>query len=327
MLKKLQVLAAMYRRRVFTIGELIDDCGVNERTIQTVVQRLPDEWFVKKPMPSGTKGRQPNRIDLTALGVEGIETHLGRLPRATALTPVKLPEVEPMGLTSARRIVERFSNAGAASAQKLRRRALQNLDAAAAEIKDGGFPAQATSISKEIASLRARLAAMKSPQLKIVTDSSRSSQDLRQRMSVYLKNLAVTMHATMQSPSNPVEKVVIAYLGTSSSQARVGANAAYWLLLAELMDPLEGEVAQSAMADKASLCTTDKPDELRNFIAKSCADVLGKRCVDLYMFSNESAPASERRSVEEQAKELDCISQVFWVDPVKLDQTLPTASG
>jgi hypothetical protein len=157
MIKKLTVLAMSSRLGQFTIAELSAAAGVSEATVRTVIQRSPESWFRVTVIPSGTKGGQPFRYELTEAGKTGVGASLDRLPNLDRLAPTPSQSDIPLGLVSARDALRQIPKLGETVAERVRQDALGSLEWAEREIDGDGFPGDVKLLRYQIQEVRAEL--------------------------------------------------------------------------------------------------------------------------------------------------------------------------
>jgi hypothetical protein len=157
MIKKFTVLAISLRLGQFTIAELSKAAGVPEATVRTVIQRSPETWFQVTVVPSGVKGGQPHRYELTEAGKTGIGASLERLPSLDRLAPTPPQGSIPLGLVSARDALLQIPKLGEALAERVREDALSSLDWAESEIDGEGFPGDVKLLRGQLREIRAKL--------------------------------------------------------------------------------------------------------------------------------------------------------------------------
>lgn len=158
MSKKLTILAAAYgQSSPFTVADLAEKAGVSASTVQTVLNRVPEDWFVKTQLQSGARGGQPNGYTLSEVGRRAVEHTLEKVNVMPRLAPEQPPFEVPLGLLSAQATLRELASAPSAAREGLREDALGNLKWAESEVRDGTFATHAADLLKQIAELREQL--------------------------------------------------------------------------------------------------------------------------------------------------------------------------
>lgn len=154
MSKKLTVLAAAHALESFTIAQLASKAGVGAPTVHTVLGRVPDGWFTKTLLQSGTRGGQPVQYRLSEEGRNEIVKALQAVSVLPSLAPEHPLSDEPLGLTLARTAIEKLAASPPESAQGWVEDALGNLEWAEAEVREGAYAEEAQYIQARIDTLR-----------------------------------------------------------------------------------------------------------------------------------------------------------------------------
>ncbi|MEO5688837.1 MAG: hypothetical protein ABIR54_15890 [Burkholderiaceae bacterium] len=157
MSKKLTILSAARRLPGFTVNELGDKLGVPSSTVQTVLNRVPESWFVKSQRQSGARGGQPKAYEVSDEGRRAIDSLLAAFSDPPAPAPDQARPEAPLGLLAAEEIRRTLQTADPRAIPGLRVDAAANLDWAEDELRDGLFAAHATAVKQRISAARAAL--------------------------------------------------------------------------------------------------------------------------------------------------------------------------
>ena len=154
MSKKLAILAAAYQLESFTVSSLAARSRSSSSTVQTVLNRAPQDWFKVSKPKTGHRGGQPKHYDLSPQGRENVKNLVDEFAGLTRLAPEQPPSVEPLGLISARNTAQKMATASGQALEAYMLDAVENLRWAEAELEDGGFSDDAGAILEEIQSVR-----------------------------------------------------------------------------------------------------------------------------------------------------------------------------
>ena len=159
MSKKLTILSAARRSPRFTVGELGERLGIPSSTVQTVLNRVPETWFVKSQLQSGARGGQPKSYDVSDEGRQAIDALLAALSVPPAPAPERVAFDAPLGLLAAEEIRQTLDTADHRVVAALLVDASANLDWAEDELRAGLFAEHATSLRRRLTGVRQELRA------------------------------------------------------------------------------------------------------------------------------------------------------------------------
>ena len=217
MSKKLTILSAARRLPRFTVAELGDRLEIPPSTVQTVLNRVPESWFVKSQLQSGARGGQPKCYEVSADGRQAIDALLAAL--GVPPTPASghaAPEA-PLGLLAAEEIRQTLETADRRAVTALLVDASANLDWAEDELREGLFAAQTASLRRRLSDVREQLRAYepqddREPALASAADESRRESIFtiaRDRIAQWSN----VLNHSLFTPAQPYQ-VVIGCLGS-----------------------------------------------------------------------------------------------------------------
>ena len=159
MSKKLTILSAARRLPRFTVTELGDRLGIPSSTVQTVLNRVPESWFVKSQLQSGARGGQPKCYEVSDDGRQAIDSLLAALGVAPTPAPGRVAPEAPLGLLAAEEIRQTLETADRRAVAALLVDASANLDWAEDELREGLFATHAASLRRRMSDVREQLRA------------------------------------------------------------------------------------------------------------------------------------------------------------------------
>ena len=108
MLHKITTLSTILELRKFDVSALSQRSGVKPGSVQSILNRLPTEWFSREKVATRARGGQPVHYTLSEVGRATITNELGKLPSHKSIPMLIGSSTIPWGLTLAIKELERF---------------------------------------------------------------------------------------------------------------------------------------------------------------------------------------------------------------------------
>lgn len=136
MLHKITTLSTILELSTFDVSTLSQQSGVKRSSVQTILNRLPTEWFSKEKVATRARGGQPVHYTLSEVGRAAIANELGKLPSHKSIPMPIGNSTIPWGLTLAIKELERFQETAGEKRQNSLKKIENDLRWAELELND-----------------------------------------------------------------------------------------------------------------------------------------------------------------------------------------------